>query len=486
MAIRVLALATLTAAFALPLAAQTDLSRIEPVRDADFHDEGRPAPEKVRLGNLLFFDKILSGNRNISCATCHHPSLGTGDGLALSIGEGGVGLGHERRATHAAPILERVPRNAQPLYFLGATEYTTFFHDGRVAAGNRFWPSGFSSPARDDLPAGLDTALAAQAMFPVTSAVEMAGAPTENDVAEAAARGDLAGKGGVWELLAGRLRAVPEYVALFAAAFQEVKTAEDITFVQAANAIAAFEAAAFRSDGSPFDAFLESRDPAVLDPAARRGMALFYGEAGCSACHAGKFQTDHRFHAIGVPQIGPGKGDGWNTSYWQATGLAGRLEDHGRFRVTKRAEDRFRFRTPGLRNVALTGPWGHDGAYASLEAMVRHHLDPVAALDAYDAVEAGLPPIDAYAELSATGSVRRLSPVDPARANDFALRDGWVQQNRELRAAIGAANELPPIRLDDAAVDDLTAFLEALTDPASRDQSALVPHSVPSGLPVAD
>jgi Di-haem cytochrome c peroxidase len=66
---------------------------IRPVVNRDYLDGGRPAAATVKLGRLLMFDKILSGNRNISCATCHHPLAGTGDGLALPVGEGGSGLG---------------------------------------------------------------------------------------------------------------------------------------------------------------------------------------------------------------------------------------------------------------------------------------------------------------------------------------------------------------------------------------------------------
>ena len=64
-----------------------------PVVDADYYEDGIAVPQKVELGRLLFFDKILSGNRNIACATCHHPELGTTDGLALGLGEGPSGLG---------------------------------------------------------------------------------------------------------------------------------------------------------------------------------------------------------------------------------------------------------------------------------------------------------------------------------------------------------------------------------------------------------
>ena len=130
-------------------------------------------------------------------------------------------------------------------------------------------------------------------------------------------------------------------------------------------------------------------DPGAMSPDARRGMALFYGRANCSSCHEGPFQTDHRYHAIAMPQIGPGKADGRDPSYWNETGINAVLEDFGRGRVTVRPADNYKFRTPSLRNVATTGPWSHAGAYDSLEAVVRHHLDPVAPLHAYELDEAG-------------------------------------------------------------------------------------------------
>ena len=460
---------------------------VAPVTDDAFYRGGRFPAAKVELGRLLFFDKILSGNRNIACATCHHPNLGSGDRVALAFGEGAEGLGPERHTLADAPVLARVPRNAQALYFLGAREFSRLYHDGRVEVDEkRNWKSGFWSPAREQLPEGLENVLAVQAMFPVTSPVEMAGHKGENEIATAVALDRLDGPDGVWTLLARRLQAIPEYLALFRAAFPDVKRAEDITFVMAANAIAVFEAASFRPDGSPFDAYLQSRDPAALAPAARRGMALFYGEAGCARCHSGTFQTDQSFHAVAMPQIGPGKNDGWDQTYWQETGFADRLEDQGRARVTQRPEDRYRFRTPSLRNVELTGPWGHAGSYASLEAVVRHHLDPPAALRRYQVASAGLPPLRHVVEPTAEGSKLNFLPINPARLRDFQRRDAWVQSSPALRAAIAEANELEPRALEDQEVDDLIAFLRALTDPRSRDRSDLIPERVPSGLPVED
>jgi len=416
--------------------------------DADFHDDGQPSDAKFELGRLLFFDKILSGNQNISCATCHHPLAATGDGLSLPIGEGGRGLGVTRdTGFSAAAVHERVPRNAPPVFNLGAKEFATLFHDGRVTT-NSAAASGFDSPAGSSLPTGLENALAVQAMFPVTSGAEMAGHAGENGVADFAAAGNLPA---VWEALAARLRAIPEYVARFIAAFPDVTQAADINYGHAANAIAAFENRAWRADNSPFDRFLRG-DSGALSTAARRGMDLFYGKADCVSCHSGKFQTDQAFHSIAMVQIGPGKGD-------DADGRG----DFGRERVSGQSADRYKFRTPSLRNVALTGPWGHAGAYDSLEAVVRHHLDPVAALNAYDTAQAVLPP----------------------RA-DLATLDFVVQNDSARRAAIAATSELSPMALTDAEVGDLLAFLHALTDANLIDLRRDVPRQLPSGLTLAE
>jgi len=458
------------------------------VTDADFHDDGSPATAKVELGRALFFDKLLSGNRNISCATCHHPELATGDALALPLGEGPTGLGPERVAG-ASPeraVHERVPRNSPALFNLGAREFTVMFHDGRVELDTHgYYESGFISPARWKLPEGLDNALAAQAMFPVTSHAEMAGQQGENEIADAKAKANVSGKGGVWESLAARLAAIPEYVELFRAAYPEqVAGPGDVTFVRAANAIAAFEAVAFRADASPFDRHLRGEQELAED--ARRGLELFYGKAGCASCHNGPFQTDQDFHAIAMPQIGPGKSDGWNSEYWSATGIKAFPEDYGRGRVTTKDEDRYAFRTPSLRNVELSGPWGHSGAYKTLEGVVRHHLDPLRALESYELAKDTLPPIDAALELTASGSALAPEWLPPSRFAGFLARDGWVQSSDTLRSQIADANELQPVALSDGEVQDLLAFLASLTDPASRDLSAQVPARVPSGLSVED
>ena len=324
----------------------------DPPRDHDYYDNGAPDAAKVELGRLLFFDKVLSGNLNISCASCHHSLAGTGDGLSLPVGEGGSGLGVTRNnGAGASAVHERVPRNAPPVFNLGARQFRVLFHDGRLAV-DPSQPSGFLSPAGDDLPFGLDNVLAAQAMFPVTSGAEMAGQPGENPIADAAAAGNLAGADGVWAQLAERLRGIDEYVNRFTSVYG-LASPEDLSYVHAANAIAAFESAAWRADDSAFDRYLRG-DVRAMSGRQRRGMRVFFrrNRGDCASCHSGPFQTDHSFYAIGMPQIGPGKGDG-------PTGR----EDFGRERVTLNPADRFKFRVPTLRNVELTAPYGHSGAF---------------------------------------------------------------------------------------------------------------------------
>jgi cytochrome c peroxidase len=137
------------------IAAEAIKPPMSPVSDADFYNNGVPNAAKVELGRNLFFDKILSGNLNTSCATCHHSLADTGDGLSLPVGEGGAGLGVTRdTGSDDDAIYERVPRNAPPVFNLGAREFTLMFHDGRIMEDPAH-PSGFQNPAGVHLPTGL-------------------------------------------------------------------------------------------------------------------------------------------------------------------------------------------------------------------------------------------------------------------------------------------------------------------------------------------
>ena len=409
-----------------------------PLTDADF------APvrlEEALLGQKLFYDPILSGNREVSCATCHHPAFGTADGLSLGIGDGGIGLGTARVADPANMPEQRIPRNAPGLFNLGAHEFTVMFHDGRIEV-DPDRPGGLRTPLDADMVTGFNSLLSAQTMFPVLSPDEMAGHYSENDVAAAVRRGVLTGPGGAWDIIAKRVAAIPAYADDFIAVYDHLDAADQIDFADVSNAIAAFVAFEWRSDSAPFDAAL--RGAALPEPAAS-GMGLFYGKARCADCHSGPFLTDHDFHAMGAPQIGPGK----------AARFESHARDEGRFRVTGDPADLYAFRTPSLRNVALTGPYGHAGAHRDLRDFVQAHLDPVPALRSYDLAAALLPDL----------------PVDDTRG----LED---------RAAIAAVAP-GKTELSEDEITALIAFLDALTDPAAVQGRLGVPDTVPSGLPVA-
>lgn len=398
---------------------------------------------EIALGRLLFYDPILSGSKQVSCATCHHPKMATADGLSLGLGDGAIGLGRERVVDPENPPEIRIPRNAPSLFNLGATEFTVFFHDGRLEA-DPTKPNGIRTPLSDDMLEGFVSALSAQAMFPVLSADEMAGHYGENDVAKAVRQGILTGEGGAWDIIASRVDAIPAYRTGFDAVIGQ---GAEITFPAISNALAAFIADEWRADQSPFDLFL--RDGTPLPEQAAAGMRVFYGKAQCGTCHTGQFQTDHDFHAIAMPQIGPGKSARFETH----------ARDTGRMRVTGDPADAYAFRTPSLRNVALTAPYGHNGAFATLRGVVAHHLDPVRSLRAYDISQTVLPP---------------MSDAD----------DAWFMERAEEVATLAAANELVAVALDDAEIEQVIAFLHALTDDTSLRAGSGVPASVPSGLKV--
>lgn len=413
-----------------------------PVQDSDY----APAPlAEARLGQLLFYDPILSGNKTVACATCHHPKLGTADAVALSFGDGGIGMGQNRRADPDNRPEKRIPRNAPALFNLGAHEFTVLFHDGRLEA-DPTRPGGIRTPMDTDMVAGFASILSAQTMFPVLSRDEMAGSWRENDVARAVRQGVITGPDGAWDLLAHRVAGIPDYAAAFAQTYPHITTADDIAFTDVSNAIAVFMAHEWRSDTAPFDAAL--RGESALQGDAAKGQALFYGTANCASCHSGPFQTDHAFHAMGAPQIGPGK----------AATFEDHTRDDGRFRVTGREADRFAFRTPSLRNVALTAPYGHAGAHADLADFIADHADPIAGLRRFEGAKVALPAFD---------------------ADDFA-----VMRDLAEIAAIAAAVTTPKIAITDSEISQIVDFLSTLTDPAAISGRLGVPDNVPSGLQV--
>jgi len=291
-------------------------------------------PVRVELGQLLFFDPILSGEKDVSCGTCHHPDFGFSDGRDLSAGTGGVGLGPDRQVFSSAITgddFHAVPRNAPTIWNTAfnqdsngrTTHHSLQFLDGRVEGG-----------------------LEEQATKPPTSRVEMAGDAYPGEVAI--------------DSLVARLREIPEYVELFERAFADegIAGAEVVNEDTYGRAVAAYERELIGRN-TAYDLFVDG-DENALTRQQRWGMQLFHTKAKCAACHRGAMFADFRFVVQGVPQIGPGKDV-----------IPG--DDTGREEATNDPADRFAFRTTTLRNIELTAPYMHDGVFATLTEVVEFY-----------------------------------------------------------------------------------------------------------------
>lgn len=275
-------------------------------------DGSASPPALVELGRHLFHDRRLSVNEARACATCHEQKKGFTDGFARSIGA----------------TLQMHPRNAPTL--------TNVVHRPLLN-----W--------RHPTP----TSLEAQLLVPLlgTAPVEM-------------------GMGGLENELLSRLANEPTYQTLFAAAFPEPAPFGPglISLERAAQAIAAFERTLV-SDDSPFDRFRRGQ-PGALSEVAREGMAVFFGpRGGCGQCHNGP-DLDRTSTQVADP---PGY---FNVGLYDVDGAgAYPAGNQGLVEATGVASDMGRFRVPTLRNVAVTGPYFHDGSTSSLRQAIQIHLD---------------------------------------------------------------------------------------------------------------
>lgn len=388
--------------------------------------------ELFDLGQALYFDKLLSGNQDVACSTCHLASEATIDGRTLPLGVGGTGIAAAR--INGA----LVPRNAPQV--LNAHLFDSMFWDARV----EFLPGGaLRTPAGAQLTVGMEAVftpglelLAAQAMFPPTSRAEMRGEVGENEVADVA-DGDFTA---IWQALIDRFVALPAYVTLFQEAYPGVLPAE-IHMGHVGNAIAAFEARAFGLSDSPLTRFLNGVDNALTQAELSGGLE-FFGDGGCARCHNGPAFTDGVFHNVGMPQFGPGKGSG-----------VGLDDDFGRELVTGNSADRYRFRTPTLLNVELTAPYGHVGQFSTLTSIVAHYRDVPLSLTAYDVMDHVTEPGIVGTVVANTSEV--LMDLSPLVSSPRAFN-----------------------------VQKVTTFLRTLTADSARDLSSTVPLFVPSGLSI--
>ena len=413
-------------------------------------------PEQVELGRMLFNDKLLGGNRDTSCATCHLHGRGTGDLVELPAGTLGTGLGPERELPEHRHV---VGRNTQPLFNLKLPEVTTQFWDNRVRLIDGQLPPFGTFPEFTHI-------LDAQAILPIIVDDEMLGEPGDLDVFGNPNEMALAGAGpppplgnggppAIWAALMLRLLGPdgsvnsPTYTELFEDAFPGAT--HDIRHV--ALAIAAYESDAFTLLDSPWDKYVAGDDSA-LNATQKRGALLFYNDFGCAKCHSGNLFSDQEVHNILVPQLGPGKFLDTPDDF----GFGGTPGPAGTGFGTGLPEDKYKFRTPFLRNVRATGPWMHDGAFTTLEATVWHHFNPSLSFLYYD--EAQLNP----------------------KFQDTVKPHTIVELTE--RMASFDATKVPSREPNPREFYELMAFLYALTSPSIDNLNDEVPDEVPSGLPV--
>jgi len=404
------------------------------------------ADPKYVLGQALFFDPVLSGTRDVSCATCHQLRYGTGDGLRRSIGVLGVGIGPARRLTRGSSVH---PRNALDLWNRDNNAVKALFWDGRVEVLDPVRKL-YRSPLGTALPSGLQNALAVQALFPLVIPDEMLGEKSDRSPSYLPAGhrnlpNDLVSsesfKNETDRILDAHNRLILRllgvnrpnewqraYRVLFADAYPAMRR-EDLSIVDLANAIAHFEEMAFATKSSAWDRYLAGQRSAITR-AAKQGAILFYGKARCVACHAGPLFSDFEYHSVGI--------------FGSRSGTSSEI-DYGRWNVTYREKDRYRFRTPPLRNVTQTAPYFHDGSSSDLKQAVTRHLELLKNSDKYRD--------DGSFEMS-LDQIESISPV-----------------------------LVPKITLSEKEIHSLISFLSSL-DFEPHNVDMIVPKRVPSGLPI--
>lgn len=412
-----------------------------------------PQPDpKLELGRMLFFDPILSGNKDTSCATCHRMDMGLGDGLSIPAGTGAV-MRDGRRLP--GPAKAFMPRNVPELYNRGQDAIERFFWDGRLERleDGRFVLHDKVEEQRPGaylriMPEGLEGLLAAQNMLPVLNRDELRGVAGDVDVFGEPNRIALIADHDFetsWRLLFERLWAIEAYRELIRSAYPEVPESQ-LSYVHIANAMSAFIIDAFTFDDSPYDRFLRGDDDALGDEALE-GMTLFFSaEAKCGQCHNGPLLSDQGFHNIGVRPMTRGPDP------QRGVDLGAMHRSHAG------AEARFAFKTPPLRNVTLSAPYFHNGMYSSLEEVVAHKN---------------------YA-------LERFWLFDPMSLSwEFAEQIHTSSEILELVPETLAVQMQQPLGLSAQQQALLIRFLESLTSPKASELEGIEPTKLPSELKLA-
>ncbi|MDK9698091.1 MAG: cytochrome-c peroxidase [Siculibacillus sp.] len=349
------------------------------------------------LGEALFFDVDLSENRTQSCASCHNPDHGFVDpletkaGRAASLGDDGRSIGDRNTPTAAYARFSPVFAKGTDGKWRGGQ-----FHDGRAAT------------------------LEEQAGGPPLNPSEM-GMPSKAAVVE-------------------RLKEKPGYVTAYERLFgANVLADTDAAYDAMTRALAAFE----RTDRfAPFDSKYDRhlRGEATLTEQEELGRVLFFSKqfTNCSLCHRlkeaggaeGETFTDHTFHNIGVPE---------NRALRAVNGVAKGTRDRGLAANPAVGGDRRqegKFKVPTLRNVAVTGPYMHNGVFKDLRTVVLFY--------------------------------NKYNSKNPARQIDPETGVPWGRP--EIAANLSLTELESGPALDDRRIDALVAFLETLTDRRYEDR----------------
>lgn len=273
-------------------------------------------PAKIELGRLLFYDPILSGGKDVSCASCHHPEYGYAESLEISIGVNGIGLG-EMRTFKQPNTIPFARRNAH-------TILNTAFN-GMDVEGN-YDPQ--TAPMFWDLRVeGLEN----QSLEPIKNLEEMRGQTYE---AEATI-----------DTVVNRLRNIAQYQKLFKEVFPETDT---ITAITISKALAAFERSLV-ANNSRFDQYMRG-DKKALSSLEKEGFTAFI-KSGCAKCHNGPMFSDFKLHVLGVA-------------------------DNEKLKESDAGPDgSYAFRTPTLRNLRYTDPYMHNGKLKTVRQVLEFYED---------------------------------------------------------------------------------------------------------------
>ncbi|WP_431121176.1 cytochrome-c peroxidase [Flagellimonas flava] len=290
-------------------------------QDVPTPEDNPSSKDKEILGKLLFYDPILSGDKDVSCATCHHPEMGYAEFLDISIGPNAQGLGSRRKFIEPNSI-PFVKRNAQTILntaFNGMQGHQTVQSENAPM----FWDDRVQS-------------LEKQALEPIKALEEMRGLHfTEEEILEVVVK---------------RLQRIPEYQELFKRAFGGENP---ISVSNLGKAIAAFERTLV-TNNSRFDQYMNG-DQSAISLFEKDGFEQFK-KVGCANCHNGPMFSDYKFHVLGVPE---------NKKL--------PLPDLGQ--ADKQALDSFAFRTPSLRNLRFTAPYMHNGSFMDLRRVLEFYED---------------------------------------------------------------------------------------------------------------